>query len=83
MAIWLEMVRAPSVRFVQFGPSGPLARAKLSDAAPDPLEPPPPVWVVVVVQVTETLVMLAVPTVPEPLVTVQVWPVGLVATLTL
>ena len=36
-----------------------------------------------VVQVTATLVTLAVPMVPVPLVTVQVWPVGLVLTVTL
>ncbi len=43
-------------------------------------ENPLPVWVT---QVTETLVTLAVPTVPEGLVTEQVCPAGLVLTVTL
>ena len=34
-------------------------------------------------QFTATLVTLAAPTVPEPLVTVQVWPAGCVPTVTL
>ena len=38
---------------------------------------------VALVQLTATLVTLAEPTVPLPLATVQVWPLGLVLTVTL
>ena len=39
--------------------------------------------IAVTMQATATLVMLAAPTVPEPLVTEHVWPVGCVPTVTL
>src|SRR5690348_6629008 len=54
-----EIARPPSWMLVQFGPRLPLARAKLSVA----LVPPP---CVVVLHVTDTLVMLAAATVPDP-----------------
>ncbi len=60
---------------VQLDPSPPLARSKLSDTVVPPVPPPPPPEVA---QVTATLVTLAEPTVPAPLATVQVWPVGFV-----
>ena len=70
---WEEIASPPSLMSVQFGPRLPLARLKLSEAITCRL----------VVQVMATLVMLAEPMVPEPLATVQVWPVGLVLTVTL
>ena len=54
-------------------PSPPLARLKSSEADVPEL----------VAQVTATLVTLADPIVPDPLVTVQVWPAGFVPTVTL
>src|SRR6185437_3797435 len=63
----------PSEIAVQPAPSAPLARLKSSDADVPEL----------VAQVSATLVTLALPTVPDPLVTVQVWLAGLVLTVTL
>ena len=74
------MVSAPSDMAVQFAPRAPLARLKLSVAVPVPPVPPPPPPVGG--QVTATLVTLADARVPVPLATVQVWPVGLVLTVT-
>ena len=71
---WETIASPPSLMSVQFGPRLPLARLKLSEA----LDP-----VVLFVQVTATLVTLAVAMVPEPLVMVQVCPDGLVLTVTL
>src|SRR6185437_9377173 len=70
-----EIARPPSWMLVQFGPRLPLARAKLSVALVAPC--------VVVVHVTDTLVMLAAATVPDPPDTEHVWPCGAVATVTL
>ena len=69
------MVIAPSDMAVQLLPSAPSARLKSSEAVSVP-EPP------LVVQVTATFVMFAEPTVPVPLLTVQVWPYGWVRTVT-
>ena len=69
------MVIAPSDMAVQLLPSAPSARLKSSEAVSVP-EPP------LVVQVTATVVMFAEPTVPVPLLTVQVWPDGWVRTVT-
>ena len=69
-----EIASPPSDMAVQSGPSLPSARANpstrwsRSEAA---------------VQVTVTLVTLEEGTVPAPLDTVQIWPAGLVATVTL
>ena len=64
---------APSEIAVQPAPRPPSARLKLSVAVP----------AAVAAQETATLVTLAEAIVPEPLVTVQVCPDGLVATVTL
>ena len=50
---------------------------------PDSPETVPPIEYVFVVHVTATLVMFAEATVPVPPETLQVWPVGLVFTVTL
>src|SRR5690348_13935494 len=68
-----EIDIAPSEMAVQFEPKPPSARLKSSEAdVPELAE-----------QETPTLVMLADPIVPDPLVTVQVCPDGLVPTVTL
>ncbi len=69
----------------------PLPPVTKPQAAPPPVSVavavPVPVLVgpviAVTMQATATLVMLAAPTVPEPLVTEHVWPVGCVPTVTL
>ena len=71
-AAWETIASPPSLMLVQFGPRLPLARLKLSEPI-----------TALVVQEMATLVMLAEAMVPEPLATVQVWPVGLVLTVTL
>ncbi len=63
----------PSVTSVQFGPSGPSARLKLSEADVDELA----------VQETATLVTLAAATVPDPAETAHDCPDGFVFTVTL
>ena len=72
------------------GPFPPMDRlsAPLSwRTSPDPFRPltvPPTVYVGIgsVMQLTTTLVTFALPTIPEPLLTVQVWPEGWVTTVT-
>ena len=70
---WEEIAIAPSEIAVQFAPSPPSARLKLSDA----------VRAALAAQDTATLVTLAEATVPDPADTVQVCPDGLVFTVTL
>jgi len=70
-----EIVSPPSAVAVQFDPSAPFARAKLSTSldAPD----------VAAVQLTMMLVTLAEPTEPDALPAVHACPAGLDATVTL
>src|SRR6516162_408771 len=68
---WEEIAIPPSEMAVQFAPSPPSARLKLSAAE-----------VAAAAQVTATLVTLAEPTVPDPFETVHDCPDGLVFTVT-
>ena len=68
---WDAIAIPPSTVAVQFAPSPPSARLKLSEAD-----------VAAALQETATLVTLAEPTVPDPLETVQVCPAGFVFTVT-
>ena len=70
---WEEIDKPPSVIAVQFAPRLPFVLLKSSE--PDVAE--------LVVQATAMLVTLAEATVPEALEAVQVWPEGLVFTVTL
>ena len=68
-----EIDNAPSLTAAQFEPSPPSARLKSSEPLANELSE----------QATATLVTLAPETVPDPLETPQVWPVGLLFTVTL
>ena len=70
---WDEIASPPSVMSVQPAPRVPFALLKLSETE----------LATRVTQVTETLVTLAVATVPDGFVTEQVCPEGLVLTVTL